>query len=163
MAYHTKQYQIKLPSNSTDFNWTLPNKRVWCSSAIEQKTFLRVRCPNYNLGKQNQMVISACKLKNLNFSLPLGQAVLNSVPAIKNSNVQFYSISIFFCELHFIQWPYSITLFRPTEFWKMNFLFPSIQFFLCEFQFIPWTNCPKLQTFSMPPPHLFFHLNQTLK
>ena len=51
---------------------------------IEHKTFLPVQCLDYNLGKQNQMVISTCK-KNLNSSLPLEQAVLNNVPAIKSS------------------------------------------------------------------------------
>lgn len=88
----------------------------------------------------------------MNSSLPLRQAVLSNVPAIKSSNV-------FFCELHFVHWPNSITLFCPIDFKKWIFDFLQFIFSVCEFQFILMG---ELHYAPPPPRHLSFHLNQTL-
>ena len=163
-------HQIKSNKISTEPNWyqqiywPLPNKRVQCSYRHKTKFSTELFCEfsARTIILENKIKCWSGFEKNMNSSLPLRQAVLSNVPAIKSSNV-------FFCELHFVYWPNSITLFCPIEFEKWIFDFLQFIFLVCEFQFILiWReNCTKLQNCTMPPPppprHLSFHLNQTLE
>ena len=140
---HSVPHQRKSNKIAIKLNWFQLNSSEQKSlmqfgyRTIEHKTFLSVQCVDYNLGKQNQMVISACK-KNLNSSLPLEQAVLNNVPAIKCSkfgrSILYHTCFLLWAPL--CSMTNSITLFRPIELEKWIFDFIQFIFLVCEFQFI---------------------------